>query len=47
VLIAICHTRFRASDSNLGLRHHEQTRDGGKAQSEQYIASWAGLLLHL
>jgi hypothetical protein len=25
-------------------RHQEQNREGGKAQSGQYMASWAGLL---
>uniref|UniRef100_A0A6N2KY11 Uncharacterized protein n=1 Tax=Salix viminalis TaxID=40686 RepID=A0A6N2KY11_SALVM len=30
--------------SEVGSRHQEQNREGGKAQSGQYIASWAGLL---
>jgi len=45
VLVATCHTRFGASGSNLSSRYQEQTREGGKAQSGQYMTSWAGLLL--
>jgi len=45
VLVATCHTRFGMSDSDLNLRHQEQTREGGKVQKGQYMASWAGLLL--
>jgi hypothetical protein len=36
--------RFGASGSDMGSRHQEQNREGGKAQSKQYMASWAGLL---
>jgi len=36
--------RFGASDSKLGSRHQEQNREGGKAQSGQYRACWAGML---
>jgi hypothetical protein len=32
------------SGSEVGSRHHKQNREGSKAQSEQYMASWAGLL---
>jgi hypothetical protein len=39
-----CHTRFGASGSEVGSRHQEQNREGGKAQSGQYMADWAGLL---
>jgi hypothetical protein len=28
----------------VGSRHQEQNREGGKAQSKQYTACWAGLL---
>jgi len=35
---------FGASGSDVDSRHQEQNREGGKAQSEQYMASWAGLL---
>ena len=37
-------TRFGASGSEVGSRHQEQNREGGKAQSGQYMASWAGPL---
>ena len=40
----LCHTRFGASGSEVGSRHQEQNREGGKAQSGQYMASWAGPL---
>jgi hypothetical protein len=36
---------FRASDSEVGLRHHEQNREGGKAQNTQYTTGWTGLHL--
>jgi len=36
--------RFGASGSEVGSRHQEQNREDGKAQSGQYMASWAGLL---
>ena len=39
-----CCTRFGASGSEVGSRHQEQNREGGKAQSGQYMASWAGPL---
>jgi hypothetical protein len=44
VLVVTCHTCFGASGSNVGSRHQEQNREGVKAQNEQYIASWVGLL---
>jgi hypothetical protein len=28
----------------VGSRHQEQNHEGGKAQSGQYMADWAGLL---
>jgi len=31
--------RFGTSGSDMGLRHQEQNREGGKAQSGQYMAS--------
>ena len=44
VLVLTCYTRFGASGSEVSLRHQEQNREGGKAQSGQYMAGWAGLL---
>jgi len=35
---------FGASGLEVSPRHQEQNREGGKAQSEQYTACWAGLL---
>lgn len=43
VLVLTCHTRFGALGQK-GSRHQEQNREGGKAQSGQYITGWAGLL---
>ena len=43
--VATCHTRFGASSSDVGPRHQEQNREGVKAQSRQYMASWVRLLL--
>ena len=37
-------TRFGASGSEVGSRHQEQNREGGKAQSGQYTTGWAELL---
>ena len=39
-----CCTCFGALGSEVGSRHQEQNREGGKAQSGQYTAGWAGLL---
>ena len=36
-----CYTRFGASGSEVGSRHQKQNREGSKAQSGQYMASWA------
>jgi len=36
--------RFGASGSEVGSRHQEQNREGGKAQSEKYMTGWIGLL---
>jgi hypothetical protein len=35
---------FGALGSDVGSRHQEQNREGGKVQNGQYMASWAGLL---
>ena len=39
-----CHTRFGVLGSKLSSCYQEQNREGGKAQSGQYMAGWAGLL---
>ena len=39
-----CCTRFEASSSEVGSRHQEQNREGGKVQNGQYTTGWAGLL---
>jgi hypothetical protein len=44
VLVLTCCTRFGVSGSEVSSRHQEQNRKGGKAQSGQYTACWAGLL---
>jgi hypothetical protein len=44
VLMLTCCMRFGASGSEVSSRHQEQNREGGKAQSGQYTACWAGLL---
>jgi hypothetical protein len=36
--------RFGASGLEVGSRHQKQNREGGKAQSGQYTACWAGML---
>jgi hypothetical protein len=47
VLVLTCCTRFGASGLEVSSRHQEQNREGGKAQSGQYTACWAGLLQYI
>jgi len=44
VLVLTCCMRFGASGSEVNSRHQEQNLEGGKVQSGQYTACWAGLL---
>jgi hypothetical protein len=41
--VLTCHTFFEALGQK-GLHHQEQNREGGKAQSGQYMVDWVGLL---
>jgi hypothetical protein len=46
VLVLTCRTCFGALGSYVGSCHQKQNRDGGKAQSGQYMVGWAELLHH-